>query len=84
MFGLAEHFVNLDAIEVLENGTFIVTDFGGNKVAAIKPDRKTVIVLAEAQSAADFGIDRQRNLIYVPMLQTNKARVYEINAEETN
>lgn len=41
-FGLADHFTNLDGIEVLEDGTFIVSDFVGDKVCLISPDRKTV------------------------------------------
>jgi DNA-binding beta-propeller fold protein YncE len=77
-FGVAEHFTNLDGIEVLDDGTFIVSDFNGNKVAAIDDDRKTVTVLAEIKSAADIGIDRERHVLYVPMFLTTKASVYKI------
>jgi hypothetical protein len=77
-FGLAENFVNLDCIEVLEDGTFIVSDFIGNKIAAISSDRKTVTPLAEAESAADFYIDREKGLLYQPMVLTSKAGVYKI------
>ena len=45
-FGVAEHFQSLDAIEVLDDGTFIVTDCTGGKVCTISPDRKTVRTLA--------------------------------------
>jgi len=31
-FGLAKHFSNLDGIEALEDGSFLVSDFTGNKV----------------------------------------------------
>ena len=31
-FGLSDHFTNLDAIEVLGDGTSIVSDFTGNNV----------------------------------------------------
>ena len=41
-FGLAAHFKSLDAIEVLDDGTFLVSDFPGNKVCTISADRKTV------------------------------------------
>lgn len=77
-FGVAEYFTNLDGIEVLDDGTLIVSDFNGNKVAAIDDDRKTVTVLAEVKSAADIGIDRERQLLYVPMFLTTKASVYKI------
>jgi DNA-binding beta-propeller fold protein YncE len=78
-FGLSEHFTALDAIEVLPNGTFIVSDFKGNKVAAILPDRKTVIKLAEVESAADIAIDRDKKILFVPMLMMDKARVYKMD-----
>lgn len=80
-FGLADHFTALDGIEILDDGTFIVSDFDGNKISAISPDRKTVTDLAEAKSAADIAIDRDRKLLYVPMLLTPNARVYEIVRE---
>ncbi len=77
-FGLAEHFTNLDAIEFLDDGTIIVSDFVGNKVSAITPDRKTVYTLAELQSPADIGLDKKRGLLYVPLLLANKAVVYKL------
>ena len=78
-FGLAEHFTNLDGIEVLDDGTFIVSDFKGNKVCSISADRKTVETLAELDSPADIGIDRSRNLLYVPQFMQNKAVIYKLN-----
>lgn len=81
-FGLADHFVNLDGIEVLSDGTFLISDFKGNQVVAVLPDRQTVIKLAEAESAADIGIDRKRGLLYVPLFMKNKIRIYEISRGE--
>ncbi len=81
-FGLSDHFVNLDGIEVLDDGTFILSDFKGNQIVAVLPDRKTVIKLADAESAADIGIDRQRSRLYVPLFSKNKIRVYEICRDE--
>jgi DNA-binding beta-propeller fold protein YncE len=78
-FGLSEHFTNLDGIEILEDGTFIVTDFKGNKVSSISADRKTVTTLAEVESAADFAIDREKKLLYVPVFMRDAARIYEMD-----
>ncbi len=72
-FGLASHFTNLDGIEVLDNGTFIVSDYMGNKICSISADRKTIITLIELQSPADIGLDRKRNLLYVPEMLANRA-----------
>ena len=77
-FGLAEHFKNLDGIEVLDDGTFIVSDFVGKKVCSITPDRKTVTVLAELESPADIGLDRKRMLLYVPQFLKGKVVVYKL------
>jgi hypothetical protein len=74
--GLAKHFTALDGIEVLADGTLIVTDFKGGRVAAIGPDRRAVQTLAELETPADLGIDRQKHLLYVPSLRGNAVHVY--------
>ena len=77
-FGLADHFTTLDAIEALDCGTFIVSDFKGNKLCAISPDRKTVTKLVDVQSPADVGLNREKGLLYVPLLEVNKVAIYRI------
>jgi streptogramin lyase len=77
-FGLASHFTNLDGIEVLDDGTFIVSDFKGNKLCTISPDRKTVRTLITLETPADIGIDRKRDLLYVPQLAKNQAVVFKL------
>ena len=77
-FGLAEHFTNLDGIEVMDDGTFIVSDLKGNKVSSIAPDRKTVRTLVELDSPADIGLDRGRGLLYVPQLIKGRAMAYKL------
>ena len=77
-FGLAEHFTALDGIEVLADGTFIVSDFNGNKISAVSSDRKTVYTLATLKSPADIGIDRKRNLLFAPQFLTNQVAIFKI------
>jgi len=77
-FGLAEHFTNLDGIEVLCDGTFVVSDFKGNKVSAIGPDRTVVKTLIELDSPADIGLNRQKHLLYVPHFLEGKVSVYRL------
>lgn len=77
-FGLADHFEGLDAIEVLEDGTFIVSDFLGNKVCAISPDRKKVHTLIELDTPADVGIDRTRGLLYIPKFMKDEAVIVKL------
>jgi hypothetical protein len=81
-FGLADQFERLDGIEVMDDGTFIVSDFLGKRIAAIAPDRKTVrTVVTLEEEPADIGIDRQRGLLYIPLLKANRALVYTLSAE---
>jgi hypothetical protein len=80
-FGLASHFTNLDGIEVLDDGTFIVSDFVGNKVCTISPDRKTVRTLIEIESPADIGLDRKRGILYVPQFLKNQAVLFQLKKE---
>ncbi|MDP6111469.1 MAG: hypothetical protein QGF00_03280 [Planctomycetota bacterium] len=77
-FGLASHFSRLDGIEVLDDGTFIVSDLPAKKVFSVSPDRKTVRTLAELDSPADIGLDRKRNLLYVPQFFKNQAVVFKL------
>lgn len=78
-FGLAEHFESLDGIEVLADGTFIVSDPKAGKVCSISPDRKTVTVLvAKVKSPADMGLDRRRMLLYVPTMEANQVVIYKL------
>jgi len=77
-FGLASHFTNLDGIEVLKDGTFIVSDFKGHKVCAISADRKTVTTLINLETPADIGIDHEAGVLYVPQLLANKVSVFKL------
>jgi len=80
-FGLARHFKGLDGIEVLDDGTFIVSDFPGGKVAAVSADRKTVRTLIETKTPADIGLDRKRLLLYVPLFMQDRVEVYQLKSE---
>ena len=77
-FGLSAHFTTPDGIEVLDDGTFIVSDSEGNKVVTIATDRKTVRTLIEGPAPADFGIDRKKHLLYVPMFFKGRVDVYQL------
>lgn len=77
-FGLADHFTNLDGIEVLDDGTIIVSDFMGNKVCTVSPDRSTVRTLVEVDSPADMGLNRYDGLLYIPHFMEDKVSIYRI------
>jgi DNA-binding beta-propeller fold protein YncE len=77
-FGLAKHFSSLDGIELLDDGTFIVSDYAANKVCTISPDRKTVRTLVKVETPADIGLDRKRGLLYVPEFEHQRVVVYKL------
>ena len=78
-FKLSKYFTALDGIEVMDNGAIIVSDFVGGQLCLIEPDRKTVHTLATLASPADIGIDRENNLLYVPLLLESKVVVFKLN-----
>lgn len=77
-YGLARHFTNLDGVEVLEDGSLLVSDFPGNQLCLVAPDRVTVTVLARIDSPADIGLDRQRGLLYVPQFLHGRLAIFRL------
>jgi DNA-binding beta-propeller fold protein YncE len=80
-FGLDRHFTNLDGIEPMPDGTFIVSDFTGNRVALVSADRKQVRTLSELTTPADIGIDRKGMRLYVPQLQADRVVVFSLSTQ---
>ena len=77
--GLASHFAGLDGVEVLKDGTLAVSDQKQNRIALISADFKRVRTLVEVKGGpADFGIDRDRGLMYVPLVWADSAVVYKL------
>jgi sugar lactone lactonase YvrE len=76
--GLAKHFAGLDSIEILADGTMIVSDVKGNRIYSVSADHKSVQSLAEVDAPADVGLDRKRNLLYVPMLYKGQVAIYKL------
>jgi hypothetical protein len=77
-FGLTGRFQALDGIEVLPDGTFLVSDAKAGTLCSIAPDRKTVRVLAKLKSPADIGLDRRRMLLYVPTLEKDEVVLFRL------
>ena len=78
-FGLAKYFVGIDSIEVLSDGTFLVTDCIGHKICTVAPDRRTVRTVVEGlEYPADMGFNRKRGLVYVPEFYRGRAVIYEL------
>jgi sugar lactone lactonase YvrE len=81
-FGLAKHFTNLDGIEVLADGSFVVSDFYGNQICMVSASRKNVRKVATCESPADIGIDRKGGRLFAPLFLKDQIKVYNIQAEK--
>lgn len=79
-FGLADNWTNLDGIEVLDDGTILVSDFYGNKISAISPDHREVQTLLELECPADIGLDRERGILWVPQFLIDTVSAYQLEA----
>jgi len=82
-FGLAPKFVGLDGVEILCDGTFLITDCRGHKVYTISPDRKTATVVVKGlEYPADLGVDHERHLVYIPQFFQGTVEVYHLEQED--
>ncbi len=80
-FGLAPKFAGIDGIEVLPDGTFLITDCHGHKIYTVASDRKTVRLVAEGlEYPADLGVDSARGYVYVPQFFRGTVEVYRLKA----
>lgn len=77
-FGLAKNFMNLDGIDILDDGTFIVSDFTGKAIYGISADRKVVRKLAEVDSVADIVVDHKKQILYAPSYFKDKVVTFRI------
>ena len=82
-FGLAPAFAGIDGIEILDDGTFLITDCHGHRVYTIAPDRKTVTLIAEGlEYPADLGVDRKRGFVYIPQFFRDTVEVYRLTSND--
>lgn len=77
-FGLGEHFKGPDGIEVLDDGSFLVSDVWGHTLSWVGADRETVRLLAKHECVADIGLDRERNLLFLPLFWESVVVVYKL------
>ncbi len=75
--GLAKHFANLDGIEFLPDGSFLVSDQPNDRIAWVSADCRAVETLVKVGKPADFGIDLTRGRMYVPCFTDSTVTVFE-------
>lgn len=81
-FGLAAQFTNLDGIETLPDGSFIVSDFVGNKVTVISSDKRSIRTLRALPTPADIGLNAAENRLYIPQMDSGTVVLLALRHKE--
>lgn len=70
---------NLDGLEPLGDGTYVISDWMAGKVMRYGPDDKAETLLELGQGAADVGYSASSKTLYVPQMMKNTLRAYKLD-----
>lgn len=68
----------LDGIEMLPDGGFLMSSWGDRCVYRIGGDGKVLKVVTEVDAPADIGYDATRNRVLVPLFNANVVRIHPL------
>ncbi len=74
----AEPFGNLDGLEAVREGRYLVSDWFAGKVYFVGKDGRSRLLLELPKGAADIGIVPSKRLLIVPQMMENKVTAYEM------
>ena len=77
--GDGKPFGNLDGLEPLSGGGYIITDWMSGKVMTYSASGKADTLLELGQGAADIGYDPASKTLYVPQMMKNTLQAYRID-----
>lgn len=77
--GDGKPFGNLDGLEPLSGGGYIITDWMSGKVMTYSASGKADTLLELGQGAADIGFDPASKTLYVPQMMKNTLQAYRID-----
>jgi hypothetical protein len=69
---------NLDALQPLGDGNYLLGDFMAGKVLKFAADGKVSEVMSLAQGTADFGYDASSKTIYVPNMMAGTVTAFKL------
>jgi len=75
---LTEDFANIDGIESLGRGRFLVSDFVKGTLYKIERDGSTEVLLQDKPGAADIGLVPQKRILLLPNLNDNSLKAYQL------
>lgn len=76
--GDAKPFGNLDGLEPLGGGAYLVTDWMSGKVMKFNADSKVEVLLDLGQGAADIGYDPATKTMFVPHMMKGLLQAYKV------
>ncbi len=76
--GKGKPFGNLDALQPLGDGSYLVGDFWVGKVFKFAADGTITEVMSLAQGTADFGYDPATKMVYIPNMMANTITAYKL------
>lgn len=76
--GDGKPFGNLDGLEPLGNGAYLITDWMSGKVMKYGADSKVETLLELGQGAADIGYDAASKTMYVPQMMKGTLAAYKV------
>lgn len=62
---------SLDGVEVLQDGTVLISSWGAKSVYRLNQDGTFETVVSDVEAAADIGVDTRRNRILIPLFKKN-------------
>ena len=68
----------LDGIEMLPDGGFLMSSWGDRCVYRVGSDGKVSKVMSDVDAPADIGYDATRNRVLVPLFNANEVRVHPL------
>ena len=76
--GDGKPFGNLDGLEALGGGTYLLTDWMAGKVMRFGADSKVDTLLDLGQGTADIGYDPARKIMYLPHMTKSTLTAYNL------
>ncbi|HSG07996.1 MAG TPA: hypothetical protein VLA36_06550 [Longimicrobiales bacterium] len=68
----------LDGIEILPDGGFLMSSWGDRCVYRVGSDGKVSKVLVDVDAPADIGYDSKRNRVLVPLFNANQVQIHPL------
>lgn len=70
---------NLDGLEALGDGNYLVTDWLAGTMMSVTPEGSATVILELGQGSADLDFDPSKRIAVVPMMKDGVVRAYQLD-----